>query len=67
MGTNNVTTDYTIKSKPVYVRFKCPYCQREVGVPYLDVDYKTDSWNDGATCDCPNCGKEVELGNYEYE
>ena len=28
---------------------------------------KTDYWADGAWCDCPECGKEVELGDYEYD
>ena len=32
-----------------------------------DVDYKTDDWGDGAWTDCPECGKEVELDNYEYD
>lgn len=67
MGTNNVTTDYTIISKPAYVQFECPYCHEEVEIPFNEVVYKTDYLGDGAWCDCPNCGEEVELANYEYD
>lgn len=67
MGTNNVTTDYIIISKPAYVQFNCPYCHSEVKIPFNDVTYKTDYWGDGAWCDCPSCGEEVELDNYEYD
>lgn len=34
---------------------------------YDEVDFKTDYWGDGAWCDCPECGKEVELDDYEYD
>lgn len=59
--------DYTIISKPVYIKFECPYCGEEIEVPFEEVDYKTDYWGDGARVDCPNCDKEVELNNYEYD
>ena len=59
--------DYTIVSKPSHVRFECPYCKLNVDVPFEDVDFKTDYWGDGAWADCPFCGEELELDNYEYD
>lgn len=58
--------DYTITSKPNYVTFTCPHCGESVDVIFDKVDYITDYWGDGAWVDCPECGKEVELGNYDY-
>ena len=59
--------DYTIISKPAYVKFECPYCHEDVEVSFDNVDYKTDYWGDGAWVDCSYCEKEVELDNYEYD
>ena len=62
-----MATNYIIVSKPDYITFTCPHCHDEVEIPFLDVDYKTDCWGDGAWCDCPSCEKEVELDEYEYD
>ena len=59
--------DYVIVSKPSYIQFECPHCHEDVEVKFKDVDYNTDYWGDGAWVDCPECGEEVELGNYEYD
>lgn len=32
-----------------------------------EVDFKSDYWGDGAWCDCPKCGEEVEFDDYEYD
>ena len=58
--------DYMIVSKPSHIVFECPYCHEDVEVKFENVDYKYDYWGDGAWVDCPECGKEVELGGYEY-
>ena len=59
---------YTIYSKPDYITFDCPYCEEEdINISFDDVDFATDYWGDGAWVTCPKCGKEVELGDYEYE
>lgn len=58
--------DYTIISKPDYIIFKCPHCKGNVEVAFSEVDFNTDYWGDGAVCDCPECGEEVELDGYEY-
>ena len=34
---------------------------------FNEINFKTDYWGDGALCDCPVCGKEVELDDYEYD
>lgn len=58
---------YTIINKPVYIQFECPHCCEDVETPFDEAVYKTDYWGDGAWCNCPNCGEEVELDNYEYD
>ena len=58
---------YTIISKPHHIIFRCPHCKEDVEVMFEHVDYMTDYWGDGAWCDCPECGKEVELDDYEYD
>ena len=59
--------DYVIISKPSTVKFECPHCESDVEMPFEEVDYKTDYWNDGALVCCPYCGHEVELDDYEYD
>lgn len=59
--------DYTIVSKPAFVNFICPFCFNDVEVSFSDVDFKTDCWSDGAYCNCTLCGKEVELGHFDYD
>lgn len=56
----NNGVNYTIISRPSYIIFKCPFCHEEVEV-------NTDYWGDGAWCGCPECGKEVEFDDYEYD
>jgi endogenous inhibitor of DNA gyrase (YacG/DUF329 family) len=63
----NKGVNYIIISKPSYITFECPFCHEEVEVNFDEVDFKTDYWGDGAWCNCPKCGKEVELDDYEYD
>lgn len=58
---------YTIISRPSYIIFRCPNCKKDVKVQFRLVEYNTEYWDDGASCTCPECGKEVELGSYEYD
>ena len=63
-----MSVDYTIVSVPKYIRFDCPHCHEEnLEVEFDNVDFKTDYWGDGAWVDCPECGEEIELGDYEYD
>lgn len=63
----NNGVNYTIISRPSYITFECPFCHGEVEVNFDEVDFNTDYWGDGACCDCPECGEEVELDDYEYD
>ena len=57
----NNGVNYTIISRPSYIIFKCPFCHEEVEVNFDEVDFNTDYWGDGAWCDCPECGEELEF------
>lgn len=61
------SVDFHIDVKPVSISFECPHCGAEVTVPWRDLDvpaYWADDWGD---TDCPECEKEVKLGDYEYD
>lgn len=60
-------TDYTIVSKPDHINVVCPHCDESVSIPFDQVDFKSDYWGDGGWCICPECGKNIELGDYEYD
>lgn len=48
--------------------FDCPHCgEKDIEVNFSEVEYNTDYWGDGAVVTCPHCGKEIELGDYEYD
>jgi hypothetical protein len=60
-------TDFHIDVKPVSITLTCPHCKTEVTIPWKEApvpDYWGDKWG---TVECPECEKEIELGNYEYD
>lgn len=57
----------TIISTPTKVRFICPYCQKDIEVPFNDVYFNSNYWWDGAYVDCSECGDEVYLDNFECD
>ncbi len=59
-------TDYIIISKPVKIQFMCPHCEKDIEMPFDEVDFNTEYWGDGAWVTCPECEKDVELGRYDY-
>ena len=65
-GKFEMGTYYEIISKPDYITFECPHCEEEVQVPFECANYNTSYWGDGALVNCPECGKEVELDEYDY-
>ena len=60
-------TDYTIVSKPDHIDVICPHCDEDVRIPFDQVNFKSSYWGDGGWCTCPECGKDIELGDYEYD
>ncbi len=59
--------DFRIVSAPVKIAFDCPHCEEAVEIPWRDVA-APDGWNDvWPSVDCPECGKSVELGEWEYD
>lgn len=60
-------TDFRIVSKPCAIAFDCPYCDGEIEISWEAAnapEYWNDSWDDVI---CPNCGKKIELGDWEYD
>ena len=59
--------DFCIVSAPVKIAFECPNCGEEVEILWRDVD-APDGWSDRwPPTNCPECGKSVELGEWEYD
>ena len=59
--------DFTILSKPVAIRFECPFCESEVEIQWNKIkvpDSWCDDWDD---IECPSCGKMVSLGEWTYD
>jgi endogenous inhibitor of DNA gyrase (YacG/DUF329 family) len=66
-GWAEMKADFHIDTKPVSISFTCPHCEDPIIIPWKDVnapEYWGDPW-DSVTC--PGCGKDVELGDYEYD
>ena len=55
-------TDFHIDVKPVSITFACPHCGQTVAVPWRELN--VDDWG---YADCPDCEKEVKLGEYDYD
>ena len=60
-------TDFHIDVKPVSITFACPHCGQTVAVPWRELDVPEYWGDDWGYADCPDCGKEVKLGEYEYD
>ncbi len=61
------TSDFHIDVKPVSITFVCPHCGQTVVVPWRELvvpEYWGDDWG---YVECPDCEKEVKLGEYEYD
>ena len=60
-------TDFHIDVKPVSITFVCPHCGQTVAVPWREL-YVPEYWGDDwGYAECPDCEKEVKLGEYEYD
>ena len=60
-------TDFHIDVKPVSITFACPHCGQTVAVPWRELDVPECWGDDWGYADCPNCEKEVKLGEYDYD
>lgn len=58
-----MSTNYTIVSVPKYIIFDCPLCHEE----RLVIEFDDRFLCSGQLIDCPECGEEIELGDYEYD
>lgn len=61
------TADYTIISKPDYIKLKCPHCHNAIETPCEKINFYSSSWSDGGEITCPDCHQTIILGDYEYE
>lgn len=62
--------DFTIVTAPAYVNLMCPYCDSENTYDYdnlqEEVGIEVYFGNHGSV-ECILCGKEIELGEVEYD
>ena len=60
-------TDFRIVSAPEKIEFECPRCGEHIEIPWRNVDAPA-SWSDTwSPAVCPECGKSVDLGEWEYD
>lgn len=60
-------TVFHIDTRPVSISLDCPYCEDSIVIPWRDVnvpEYWGDDWGEIV---CPECGKTIVLGEYEYD
>lgn len=60
-------TWFHIDTKVVSISLDCPHCGDRIVIPWKEVDvpeYWGDDWGE---ITCPECGKAVKLGEYEYD
>lgn len=63
------SVDVTIISKPVEVRFSCPYCGAEHVIDYDNwvIEQLYDYWGDWHETECTNCEKRILINSVEYD
>ena len=67
MADKDKRVDFHINVKPVSIDFECPHCNYEIDISWDDLhvpEYWGDDWGE---VDCPECGKSVRLGDYDYD
>ena len=59
--------DFIIVSKPTHIALECPFCELDIELSWAKINPPkcwTDEWED---VKCPNCGKMISLGEWEYD
>ncbi|KIS21687.1 hypothetical protein [Clostridium botulinum] len=70
-GEKVLKADVRVIQKPVEIRIDCPHCCYEIDMSYSDFedlmpsDYPGD-WT-GEKIECPNCEKEIEIEDNEWD
>jgi len=59
--------DFIIVSRPDYIVLTCPRCKTRVEIKWCDVDVPEYWGDDWGSVNCPECGKEIKLGEYFYD
>lgn len=60
-------TWFHIDTKVVSISLDCPHCEERITIPWKNVDVP-ESWSDDwGEIECPECGKTIKLGDYEYD
>ena len=63
----NDEVDFTILRKPYAVWLVCPHCDYHVEIPWRDVDEPEYWGDDWGYVTCPDCHKELKLGDYDVD
>ena len=63
--------EITVISAPSYITSECPHCHEEIHIDYKDfldmmTHYYYEDWID-EVIECPECGKEVEIGSVIWD
>ena len=67
MKEEKVRVPFTIVSRPSYIHLYCPYCDEDIEINWEDVNAPeswSDYWDDIV---CPECGKTIKLGDWDYD
>ena len=68
MSTLTLEADYTIVSKPDYVRVTCPYCVEDVRFTFEEIDDGGSAYQGyPGSVECPECHNEFRLGVADYD
>lgn len=61
----------TVVNIPSYIIYHCPYCGKEIKIPYSDFlhmmsEYYYGDWI-GDIFECPECGEKIEVKDVDWD
>lgn len=61
--------DFTIISKPSYIKLVCPFCGEYIEIDWKLVPNNTASFSNiyGEQVECPCCKNDITLGDWDYD